>query len=162
MSKITVAELLKSISQFTKEQILDQLKSSPYFSLMADENTDIAVKEELSVCARWFENDKAVVEHFLGIANTHEVHAEALTQYLLLFLSDNGIPLSKLRGLLGFDGTNTMPGNNTAVQVRIRHFSPSALFVHCTCRLLFGVNEKLPTQHISGLLSCCMSATWVG
>ena len=93
MSTITVAELLKSISQFIKEQILDQLKSSPYFSLMADESTDIASKEELSVCARWLENGKAV-EHFLGTVNAHEVHAEALTQYLLQFLSDNGIPLS--------------------------------------------------------------------
>ncbi len=130
MSKITVPELLKSISHFIKEQILDQLKSSPYFSLMADESTDIASKEELSICARWLENGRAV-EHFLGIVNAHEVHAEAIIQYLLQFLSDNGIPLIKLRGL-GFDGTNTMSGNNTGVQVRIRHFCPSALFVHCT------------------------------
>ena len=84
MSKITVAELLKRISQFIKEQILDQLKSSPYFSLMADESTDIASKEELSVCVRWLENGKAV-EHFLGIVNAHEVHAETVTQYLLQF-----------------------------------------------------------------------------
>ena len=28
--------------------------------------------------------------------------------------------------------------------------------------LLFGVNEKLPTQHISGLVSCCMSETRAG
>ena len=52
MSKIKAAELLKSISQFIKEQILDQLKPSLYFSLMADESTDIASKEEMSVCAR--------------------------------------------------------------------------------------------------------------
>ena len=87
---------------------------------MADESTDITSKEELSVCARWLENGKAA-EHFLRIVNSHEVHAEALTQYILQFLSDNGIPLSKLHGL-GFDGTNTMSGNNTGVQARIRHF----------------------------------------
>jgi len=39
---------------------------------MADESTDIASKEELSVCTRWLENGKAV-EHLLGIVNAHEV-----------------------------------------------------------------------------------------
>ena len=42
--------------------------------------------------------------------NAHDVHAKAVT--LLQFLSDNGIPLSKIRGL-ELDGMNTMSGNNT-------------------------------------------------
>ena len=35
----------------------------------------------------------------------HEVHAEALTCYLLQFLGEKEISLATLRGL-GFDGTN--------------------------------------------------------
>ena len=96
---------------------------------MTDESTDIACKEELSVCARWLENSKAV-EHFLGIVNAHDVHAKAVT--LLQFLSDNEIPLSKIRGL-ELDGMNTMSGKNTGVQVRIRHF-PSKCFA-CSLHL---------------------------
>ena len=69
---------------------------------MADGSTDIASKEELSICARWLESGKAV-EHFLGIVNIPEVHAEAIKHYLLQVLSGTGISPSKLRGL-GFDG----------------------------------------------------------
>ena len=67
------------------------------------------------------------VEHFLGIVNILEIHAEAITHYLLQFLSGKGIPLSKLHGL-GFDGANTMSGRKSGVQVRMRHHAPSALF----------------------------------
>ena len=62
---------------------------------MADESTDISSKEELSVCGRWIENGKAV-EHFLGIVRAKEVTAKALTQYLLDFLQERGIPIQKL------------------------------------------------------------------
>ena len=64
---------------------------------MADESTDISSKEELSVCGRWIENGK-VVEHFLGIVHAKDVTAKALTQYLLDFLQERGIPIQKLRG----------------------------------------------------------------
>ncbi len=84
------------------------LKKSNFFSIMADESTDISTKKELSVCGRWLE-DGTVVEHFLGIIHNKEATAEALTQYLLDFLRNNNISLQGLRGL-GFDGTNTMSG----------------------------------------------------
>ena len=124
---------------------------------MADESTDISSKEELS---RWIENGKAV-EHFLGIVHAKEVIAKALTQYLLDFLQERGIPIQKLRGL-GFDGASAMsgskggvqiqmryhspsalyapsnpsPGSKGGVQIQMRYHSPSALYVHCRCHRL--------------------------
>lgn len=94
---------------------------------MADESTDSSSKEELSVCARWIEDGKAV-EHFLGIVRARKVTAEALTKYLLDFLHDRDIPFQKLRGL-GFDGASAMSGTRSGVQVRMRYHSPSALYV---------------------------------
>ena len=64
--------------------LLGGLKASPFYSIMADESTDISSKEELSVCGRWIENGKAV-EHFLGIVRAKEVTAKALTHDLLVF-----------------------------------------------------------------------------
>ena len=101
---------------------------------MADENTDVASKEELSVCGRWLEKGKAV-EHFLGIVHVKEVNGEALTRYLLQFLSDKGLSIVKVRGL-GFDGASTMSGAKSGVQIRLRYHSPSSLYVHCRCHQL--------------------------
>ncbi len=101
------------------------------------------------------ESGKAV-EHFLGIVHAHEVNAEALTCYLLTFLSDRGICLSKLRGL-GFDGASTMSGKKSGVQVRMRCHSPSALFVHCCCHRLqlaavYAANEHNEVKRVLGTL----------
>lgn len=68
LSKVTTAELLKSISDHVEEKLLCSLKASPYFSILADESTDIASKEELSICGRWLAFGKPV-EHFLGIVH---------------------------------------------------------------------------------------------
>ena len=110
------------------------MNSSEYISIMADENTNVSSKQELSICGRWIENGKPV-EHFLRIICTHEVNAEELTQYLLQFLLDKGISVKKVRGL-GFDGTNTMSGQKSGVQIQIRCHSLSALFFHCRCHQL--------------------------
>ena len=134
LSKATTAEVLKSISHNLEQRLLTHLKASQCFSIMADENTDVASKEELSVCDRWLEKGKAV-EHFLGIVHVKEVNAEALTRYLLQFLSDKGLSIGKVRGL-GFDGASTMSGAKSGVQIRLRYHSPSSLYVHCRCHQL--------------------------
>lgn len=155
VSKATTTELLSSISHCIEEALLARLKSSQFISIMADESTDVSSKEELSVCGRWLESGKPV-EHFLGIIHAHEVNAEALTRYLLQFLHDKGIPIQKLRGL-GFDGTNTMSGNKSGVQIRMRRHAPSALFVHCRCHQLqlaavHAANEHREVQRVLGTL----------
>ena len=70
-SYTTVVELLSSISEILKENILSSFQASKYYSIMADESTDSASQEELSVCARWLHEGK-VVEHFLRIIHVKE------------------------------------------------------------------------------------------
>ena len=48
---------------------------------MADESTDIASQKELSVRARWLEQNKAV-EHFISIVHAKETNAQAIACYL--------------------------------------------------------------------------------
>lgn len=134
LSTTSTAGFIKSISHLIENNLLARLKASPFYSIMADESTDVSSKEELSVCGRWIENGKAA-EHFLGIIHARGVTAGALTQYLLDFLQNRGISTQKLRGL-GFDGASTMSGARTGVQIRMRYHSPSALYVHCRCHQL--------------------------
>ena len=60
------------------------LQASQYYSLMADESTDTSSQEELSICARWLCENKAV-EHFLGIIHAKEITAKAVLEYLRFF-----------------------------------------------------------------------------
>lgn len=154
-SYTTITELLTSISNVLEQQLLCSLKDSPYFSLMADESTDIASQEELSICARWLHENKPV-EHFLGVVHAREVNSKALTEYILNFVQPRGINVEKMRGL-GFDGASTMSGIRSGVQKRLRSLAPSAVYVHCRCHqlqlaALNAANEHLEVKRVMGTL----------
>ena len=90
----TIAELLASISKTLENSLLDSLKGSVYYSIMVDESTDVASKEELSVCARWLHHNK-LVEHFLGVIQAKETNAEAIAGYISDFLQSRSITFEK-------------------------------------------------------------------
>ena len=140
LSKVSTAELLTSISFIIEKHVLDSLKMSEYFSVLADENTDISSQEEMSICGRWVEKDN-VVERFLGMIHIKKADAETIADSLLQFLSKK-----KLRGI-GFDGASTMSWHRSGVQLRIRCRAPGALYVHCHCHRLQLAVVKAASEH---------------
>ena len=132
------------------------MKKSSYFSLLADECTDVSSKEELSVCARWLDDTDKPVERFLGIIHAKETNAEALSGYLKDFLQSKAIKLQSIH-CLGFDGTNTMSGHRTGAQQRLRFLSPNALYIHCRCHqlqlaALSAANDHTVVKRVLGTL----------
>ena len=147
-SYATVVDLLSSISKVMERDLLSSFNSSAYFSLMADESTDVSSKEELSICVRWEQGGKPV-EHFLGIMPAKETTAQAIATYLCDFLEFKSIDITKIRGI-GFDGTNTMSGQRSGVQKRLRLFR----------RLMHLHHKKSSLQQVlSALLSSTTIAT---
>lgn len=107
---------------------------------MVDESTDMSLKEKLSVCARWLEDNKAV-QHFLGIVYAKDVTAKGIASDLTTYLK-------QMRGL-GFDGASTMSGHRTGVQSHLLHqHSPSAIYVHCWCHQLQLAALNAASEHI--------------
>ena len=49
-SKFSITSLIEAIGTWLDERLLDSLKRSPFFSLLADECEDISTQEELSIC----------------------------------------------------------------------------------------------------------------
>lgn len=149
----TIVELLACISKVLESKVLHILKTSSYFSLLADECTDVLFKEELSVFAHWLDDNDKPVEHFLGIIHAKETNAEALSWYLKDFLQSKAIKLQSMHGL-GFDGTNTMSGHRTGV---LRFLSPNALYIHCRCHqlqlaALSAANDHTVVKRVLGTL----------
>ena len=112
---------------------------------MADESTDVASKEELSVCERWFQ-DSEPVEHFLGIVQAEETNTEAIAGCLVAFLQSKGIGFEMCG--IGFDGTNTMSGHISRVHTCLRLHVPSAVYVHCRCRNLQLAALNAAAEHM--------------
>jgi hypothetical protein len=67
-------ELISAIGEVMLKKITAEVKRAGYFSLLADETTDFSKQEQLSVCLRYYLDDR-IIERFLCL----EVATEAQT-----------------------------------------------------------------------------------
>ena len=133
-SKIVVVDFVNAIGTWVEESLLKRLCQAPFYTIMADECTDVTTIEELSIFCRWTE-DGVPVEHFIEIVPMKRANAESIHSALVECLREKSMPLNKIIGM-GFDGAATFSGSRTGVQTRLREQSPHAIFVHCHCHQL--------------------------
>lgn len=63
-SKFSSVSLIEAIDTWIERRLMCSLKSSPFFSLLADECLDVNTQEELSICCRWVVDGHSE-EHFI-------------------------------------------------------------------------------------------------
>ena len=97
-SHVAISEYLDAISLWVQQGILRYLKEAALYSILADESTDIATIEELSICFRWVDSSGSSVEHFLGLVSLSGCDAVSIFAALTVFLADSDIDAWKLRG----------------------------------------------------------------
>ena len=130
-SRIVVTEFIEALGTWVEESLFKHLHQAPFYSIMADECTDVSTVEELSLFCRWIENGEPT-EHFIDLLPMKRTDAESIYSALVECLKSKNIQLSNLIGM-GFDGaaTCTFSGKKSSVQARMIKHSPHALFVHC-------------------------------
>ena len=74
-SSAAVTDFLKAIVIRVDESLVNRLLDAQYFSLIANECTDIATIEELSIFGRW-EGNGSPFEHFIKILPLKRCNAE--------------------------------------------------------------------------------------
>ena len=105
-----------------------------FFSIVADECTDVTTMEKLTICCQWVERG-VPEEHFIEILPLKKAYAKSIYSALVEYCREKNIQLGRLIGM-GFDGAATFSGDKTGVQRRLKELSPHALFVHCRCHAL--------------------------
>ena len=149
-SRVAVVEFIESLGTWVEESILKRLQKAAMYSFMADECTDIANAEELSVFCRW-EEGGVPVECFLEIIPSKKADADTIYSTLIECLKKNNIQVGRIVGL-GFDGAATFSGRRTGVQARIKKHTPHALFVHCTVIYCSWLVCNLPIKLLALLM----------
>ena len=86
--------------------IVGDINASPLYSVLCDEVTSHN-QEYLSVCIRFIDQRKEIREEFLAFLPLERITGEAISQVVLKFLRDSGIPSSNMRGQ-GYDGASNM------------------------------------------------------
>ena len=54
-SKMAVVEFVNAVGTWVDESPLKRLHKTPFFSIIADECTDVTTIEVLTICGRWVE-----------------------------------------------------------------------------------------------------------
>lgn len=115
--------------------ILDNVRSSKWYSIMAEETCDISSKEQLSLSLRWVESDYTIHEDFIGLVEVESTSAATLFSVLKDCLVRLSLPVSFLCGQ-AYDGGADMLGYLTGVVKRFENECPKALTVHCMAHCL--------------------------
>ena len=133
-SKFSAVMLLEAINSWLDRQLIESLKSSPYFSVLADECVDISTTEELSICCRWIVNRK-LEEHFLTVLHLCAQDAVTISDAISSFLESKNLDYRKLIGQ-GYDGAATFAGECNGVQKRMRTLAAHSFYIHCASHRL--------------------------
>ncbi len=117
-----------------RQSVVQQVESAKYYTVIADEVTDVSNKEQLSLTLRYISNG-AVRESFLDFIEVERITGRALGEAILHWLGSNGLLAVDLRGQC-FDGASNMSGARSGCPAIIQQQAPKAVYVHCSSHRL--------------------------
>ncbi|CAF3062789.1 unnamed protein product [Rotaria socialis] len=128
-------ELLCLMHDNILSQIVFQIKSATYFSIMMDESVDISRHEQVSLVIRYADDQFHVYERFIGFQRASSTTGEALFKLLVMWLKQLDLDINNIVGQC-FDGASAMRGTYKGVSTRLLQIVPTALYVHCNGHIL--------------------------
>ncbi|MEL7308435.1 MAG: hypothetical protein AAGK05_11580 [Pseudomonadota bacterium] len=137
-----------------RRQLVQKIQSNTFFSIIADETSDISKTEQISFSIRNVNDSYEIEEAFLGIRPCdHGLTAEALLNYIGDILIRCGLRKENLVGL-GFDGPSVMKKLAKLVK---QHLNSNVLYVHCLAHCTeLAIHDACETSPIlSSALDIC-------
>ena len=129
-SPIIQNEMLKIMGLQVLREIAGSIQKAKYFSLMADEVTDVSNREQVAICIRWVDIDFQPHEEFIGLYKANTIAAVELVAILKDSLLRMNLNRSDCRGQC-YDGAANMCGVRNGVATQISREESRAIFVHC-------------------------------
>ena len=130
LSNDIINEIIKLMGRTVLQQLLVEIRKAGWFSLIADETTDVSHKEQLCIAIRWVDNLFQINKMPLELINVPKTDADTITHLIKDFLIRMSLPIGKCRGQ-AYDGATSMSGHINGVAAQIQRVEPSAIFVRC-------------------------------
>lgn len=128
-------ELLSLLAFEVLNNLLLDIRSAQFFSIIIDETTDLSTKEQVSVCFRYVNASFEIEETFLGFYETPSTTASSLFTIVQDVLLRFNLNIENCRGQC-YDGAANVSGTITGLQSRIKELEPRAIYVHCAAHTL--------------------------
>ena len=151
-SKTIQNELIEICGDIIRDKILAKIRQAKYFSVIADEATDVSNDEQLSISIRYVD-DGTPTEVFVAFYEcVTGVTGRAIADNILLKLSEWQLELEHLRGQ-AYDGAGAMAGKSKGAASYITTKQPKALYTHCAShRLNLCVMKCCSIREISNMM----------
>ena len=122
-------ELLNIMGAYVLREKLATIRDPKFFSIMADECTDLSNLEQLSFCARTVDDDLNVDEDFLGFYEIDNIKSETVVKAIKDILMRCSLSLDDCRGQT-YNGAGSMMGKHSCVPTKISQEQPKAITAH--------------------------------
>jgi hypothetical protein len=89
------------------QRFLDQVKSARFFTILADEITDISRQEQMTLGLRFLDSETFQIrKEFVGFAIVEDLRGKSLGQFIISQMEKLGLDMKLCRGQ-GYDGAQT-------------------------------------------------------
>lgn len=129
-----ISDMVTIFYEVIWEKIVKDVRSSPFYSIMVDETTDVATTNQLIIYVRYLKMGKSCTT-FGGVVALQNGKADTIRQAILHFLDTNRLPLEQMCAF-GSDGAAVMVGKVNGVSTQLRNRVPHLLANHCVAHRL--------------------------
>ena len=124
-------ECLEVMALHIVRQICKDVAINGFYTIMADECTNVSNKEQFTICLRWVDGNLVDHEDVLGLYNVGTIEADSLVKAIFdVVVCRAGLTLNNCRGQC-YDGASNMSGSKRGVAVQIQAKESRAVLTHC-------------------------------
>lgn len=130
LSKDIQNEILGLMAKHILQEISLIIQKSTFYSLMADETTDAANKEQLVIVYRWIDDEFGVFEDIVGLHELERTDSQSILHELTKSMNDLHLDIHRMCGQC-YDGPSAMSGIKSGVAKLLTDMEPCAIYTHC-------------------------------
>ncbi|XP_072390800.1 protein FAM200C-like [Diabrotica undecimpunctata] len=143
LSNDTVKRKIDDMALDLKNQVLQKLKGSPFFSLQCDETTDISKHAQLLFYCRFIDRKRFLEEILFSTSLETTTKAIDIFSALEDFLVINELPWEKVIGICT-DGAQAMTGCRSGFMELAKKKNPGIIGSHCIIHRQALASQTLP------------------
>ena len=145
LSNDTVKKRISEMSQDILLQVVEEVRSSPLFSLQLDKSTDISSCAQLLVCARCIFENNVKVQYLLSEPLSTTCRGEDVFKIVKDFFEKHALNWKQLVGICA-DDAPSMIGYRSGFKGLVTSVAPHVSFTHCVIhRFALTTMETLPS-----------------
>ena len=123
-------EFLEIMALHILRQICSDIAKNGFFTIMADECTDVSNKEQFVICIRWVDDSLTAHEDVIGLYNVGTIDANSLFSTIEDVLLRMNFSLAQCRRQC-YGGASNMVGCRNGVATQLASKEKRAVLTHC-------------------------------